>query len=424
MIRSQEMLPMRFLYGFLVALLSTSCALAAVPESPTPPGPWQKPPKLGKPEGRVVNVSTVDELVDAVLNVRSNTTIVIEPGTYELTRTLFITGGVKNIVLRGASDERDKVVIKGKGMRNKNFDPVPHGIMVGNAADVLIANLSIGDVWYHPVSLHGDLGCKRVRLFNLRLFDAGQQFIKANPNPAGKGPDDCIVEYCVVEFTDTSWQAYTQGMSIHGVSNWIVRNNLFRNIRGPKNDPKVGGCIDFWKGSRNTTVEGNVIVNCRMGIRFGLFKPGGGSHDHEGGIIRNNVIWRQPGTVNEPDGGIMIWDSPGTKVLNNTVILNGTWEPGVIEDRWSQGVLIANNLIDGRVWKREEAEIKEENNVLVSDLEIFAGAGKGDLRLSPKANRVLRKIHTAADCPRDLTGKKRGEETAPGAYDFPAGKEK
>jgi hypothetical protein len=409
---------MRFLHSVIILLISTSCALCAGPETPAPPGPWQKPPKLDKPEGNVVHVSTVDDLVDEVLNVRSNTTIVIEPGTYELPRTLFIDGGVKNVVLRGSSDERGKVVIKGKGMANKDFGSVPDGIMVGNATDVLIANLSIGDVWHHPVSIHGELGAKRVRLFNLRLFDAGEQFIKGDPDKMGRGADDCIVEYCVVEFTDTAWHAYTQGMSIHGVNNWIVRNNLFRNIRGPKNDPSVGGCIDFWKGSRNTTVEGNVLVNCRMGIRFGIIKREKGEHDHEGGIIRNNIIWRQAGAVVTPDGGIMIWDSPGTKVLNNTVILNGTWEPGVIEYRWSEGVLIANNLIDGRVWKREEAEAKEENNVLVSDLKLFANAGKADLRLSPKANEVLRKIRAVADCPRDLTGKKRGKETTPGAYEL------
>jgi hypothetical protein len=415
---------MRILNSFLIAVLTVSCASAADPVYPTPPGPWQKPPKLGKPEGHVVFVSTEAELVNAVVNIRSGTTILIKPGTYELTRTLQITGGVKNVSLRGATDERDKVVIKGKGMANKNYGNVPDGIMLGNVTDVLIANLSIGDVKFHPISLHGELGCKRVRMFNLRLFDAGEQFIKSDPDFEGRGIADCIVEYCVVEFNDTSSQGYTQGMSVHGASNWIVRNNLFRNIRGPKHEPTCGGCIDFWKGSRNTTVEGNVIVNSRMGIRFGIEKRGKGSHDHEGGIVRNNLIWRQPGAVNAPDGGIMIWDSPGTKVLNNTVVLNGTFSPGVIEYRWSDGVVVANNLIDGPVWKREEAEGKEENNVRIVDREILADVAKGDLRLTPKAEMVLNKLRTLADCPRDATGKKRSEETAPGAYDYPAKKAK
>ncbi len=84
--------------------------------------------------------------------------------------------------------------------------------------------------------------------------------------------------------------------------------------------------------------------------------------------------------------------------------------------------MIANNLIDGNVWKREETEGKEENNVRIGESAIFADAAKGDFRLAPKAEMVLRKLRAHADCSRDITGKKRGEETAPGAYDFPARK--
>src|SRR5262249_26745671 len=158
------------------------------------------------------------------------------------------------------------------------YGNVPHGIMVENATDVLIANLSVGDCWYHPVTLQGVDGCKRVRLYNVRLFDAGEQFLKSNPDGKGGGVDDSAVEYCVFEFTDTARHDYTQGMSCHHCSNWVVRNNLFRNIRGPrgpKDNPHVGGCVDFWNGSRGTTVEGNVIVNCRMGIRFGIIRREG-----------------------------------------------------------------------------------------------------------------------------------------------------
>lgn len=412
------------LFAVVLALLMSSCALADAPQSPAPPGPWQKPPKLEAPKGRVIRVRTENQLEDAVMKLRSNTTILIEPGIYQLTRTLRIGGGVKNVALRGASDERGKVILKGSGMRNKNFGNVPHGIMVTNASDVLIANLSIGDVWFHPISLHADLGCQRVRLFNLRLFDAGEQFLKSNPFPTGRGVDNCIVEYCVFEFTDTARHFYTQGMSVHGVRDWVVRNNLFRNIRGPKNSPGVGGCIDFWKGSRNTTVEGNVIINCRMGIRFGIdnAKKESGYHDHEGGIIRNNVICRQAGAVYAPDGGIMVWDSPGTKVVHNTVILNNTFKPGVIEYRWCDGVEIANNLIDGPVWEREEAKAKEANNILISDRVIFADAAKGDLRLTGKAKSSFRLLPARVDCFLDIAGRKRGNETTPGAYEFAAGK--
>ncbi len=61
-------------------------------------------------------------------------------------------------------------------MANRDFGDVPHGIMVSDATDVLIADLSVGEVYYHPVTLQGKSGAARVRIRNCRLFDAGEQF--------------------------------------------------------------------------------------------------------------------------------------------------------------------------------------------------------------------------------------------------------
>jgi hypothetical protein len=404
----------------LIAVVQVFPPYACSGEPLAAPGPWQSSPKLGAPKGRVVRVRTEAELQDAVHNLRSGTTILIEPGTYRLTATLHIRGGVKNVAIRGASGERNRVILKGPGMRRKDVSKVPHGIMVSDATDVLIANLSVGDVWFHPITLQGKDGCKRVRVYNVRLFDAGEQFIKANPDGAGGGADDCTVEYCVFEYTDTARHWYTQGMSVHTAKGWVVRNNLFRNIRGPAGDAKVGGCIDFWHGSKNTTVEGNVIVNCRIGIRFGLEhrKRTNGIHDHEGGIIRNNVFWREKGAVLAPDAAIMVWDSPGTKVLQNTVILNGTYlDGGAIEYRWSKRVILANNLTDARNWKREEADGRETNNRLVKDLNGFRKASVADLRLTPAARTVLSPVPALADCPLTIDGHNRSDPTDAGAYE-------
>jgi hypothetical protein len=414
----------------VVLLLVPLCLVAGGPagsrgrETAAPPGPWQRLPELDKPEGKVVRVRTEPELQAAVRALKSDTTVLIAPGTYELTSTLNIAGGVKNVALRGDAADRGKVVLKGKGMRKKEHGGVPHGIMVSDATDVLLANLSVGDVWNHPVTLQGQSGCKRVRLFNLRLFDAGEQFLKANPDGKGGGVDDCVVEYCVFEFTDTARHNYTEGMSVHTAANWVVRNNLFRNIRGPKADAGVGGCVDIWDGSKNTTVEGNVMVNCRMGVRLGFVNRAAekGRHDHMGGVVRNNVFWREPGAVEEPDTGIMVGDSPGTKVLHNTVILNGTYSGGAVEYRWSKGVTVANNLTDAMIWRREKAEGTETDNVVNAAAKLFVDAAGGDLHLSEKGAAALAKVGRLADCPNDLEGKKRGEKTDPGAHEFVKGR--
>jgi hypothetical protein len=415
-----------FVWLFIAYCLVATAPVDALAGEPiTPSGPWQHPPELDKPKGKVVAVRTEPELQAALRSLKSGTTILIAPGTYELTNTLKIEGGVKNVALRGDTRERGKVVLKGKGMRNKEFGNVPDGIMVRDATDVLIANLSVGDVWFHSITLQGSEGCKRVRLRNVRLYDAGEQFLKANPDGKGGGPDDCVVEYCVFEFTDTARSSYTEGMSVHTCANWVVRDNLFRNIRGPKDDPGVGGCIDIWDGSKNATVEGNIMVNCRMGIRLGFVHRSSekGVQDHEGGVVRNNVFWRERDAVLGPDVGIHVADSPGTKVLQNTVILNGTYpDGGAIEYRWCKGVTLANNLTDGRIYKRDGSEGKEEDNVVTADAKLFVNAAAGDLHLSAKGAASLARVKRLADCPNDLDGKKRAEKTDPGADEFAKGR--
>src|SRR5262245_7730875 len=69
-------------------------------EPPAPDGPWQRPPALPPPVGNVVQVGTEPELQQALQGLRSGTTILIAPGTYELTRTVRING-VHNVALRG-----------------------------------------------------------------------------------------------------------------------------------------------------------------------------------------------------------------------------------------------------------------------------------------------------------------------------------
>jgi hypothetical protein len=210
-------------------------------------------------------------------------------------------------------------------------------------------------------------------------------------------------------------------MSVHTAKGWIVRNNLFRNIRGPKGDANVGGCIDFWNGSKNTTAEGNIIVNCRMGVRFGIVdrKRMNGFHDHEGGIIRNNIFWREKEAVLAPDGAIMVWDSPGTKVLHNTVVLNGTFpDGGAIDYRWSKGVVLANNLTDARIWKREEADGQESNNRVARSLSVFRESSTADLRLTAKARAILAPVPALSGCPLTIDGHKRSDLTDAGAYEI------
>src|SRR5436309_10758384 len=138
-----------------------------VPASPS------SAPSLGAPppaSANVIWVSTTTQLQNAVQNLQSNQTIVVQPGTYQISAPLYIglNHQVSNVTVRGATDDFNDVVIRGAGMDNSQ---VPYGLDIFNAQDVTIANVSVGATYYDAVDLKGDAGAARVHLYHDRLFD-------------------------------------------------------------------------------------------------------------------------------------------------------------------------------------------------------------------------------------------------------------
>src|SRR5829696_3333816 len=76
-----------------------TAAVAALAATPTLAlASWPAtPPALPAPSGRVVNVSTEAQLQAAVSSIASGTTIVVAPGTYNLTNTLYFKGALTDI---------------------------------------------------------------------------------------------------------------------------------------------------------------------------------------------------------------------------------------------------------------------------------------------------------------------------------------
>ncbi len=153
------------------------------------------PPPLPAPTGRIVNVSTEAALQAAVAGVTSDTTIVIAAGTYALSQSLYFHGPLSNVSLRGATNNRDDVVLVGQGRDNESG--TPYGIWVGDAVvNLLVANLTIRDVYYHCIIYNP--GPQSPRIYNIHAKDAGQQLIKTNPNDDGTGINNGVIEYSAV----------------------------------------------------------------------------------------------------------------------------------------------------------------------------------------------------------------------------------
>jgi hypothetical protein len=348
--------------------------------------------------GSVVQVSTEAQLQAAMQNLQPGMTILIANGTYNLSNTLHVNG-VNNVTIRGTSG-CDDVVLIGRGMTNSNFEGVSHGIWT-NSSNTVIAHLTIRDVYYHPIILNP--GAQRPRIYNVRLKNGGQQLIKGNPTSSTEGIDNGVVEYSVMEFDTNSRDYYTNGVDIITGANWIIRDNLFRNIRAPVGQ-LAGPAVLMWGGSNNTIVERNLFLNTQRGIALGLQERA--PNDHSGGIVRNNIFFRKPGETG--DTGIYVADSPNTKVLHNTIVLSGTY-PNAIEYRFpdTTAVEIRFNLTDARIVSRDGATGNVANNIMSASSGLFVDPANNDLHLRSTAALVIDAASVHPDVTDDYDGQPR-----------------
>lgn len=363
---------------------------------------------------QTVTVDTVEELQTAVVNLTDNTTVLVADGTYNLTNTLNIRG-VQNVAIRSESGNRDSVVITGRGMSNSAFGNVPHTLAIYDASDVLIADLTLRDAYYHLVQIHGEADADGVHLFNLHLVDAGEQFVKGS-TAGSPGPysDNGLVECSLFEYTDRARSDYTNGVDVLAGSGWVIRDNTFRNIRAPAGQ-LAGPAVLMWRNSLDTIVERNLFIECDRAIALGLSSPDSNSrdgeteYDHQGGVIRNNMIYREgPGDI-----GITVNYARDVSIYHNTVIQNDTFPWGTIEYRFSSTTAtISNNLTDGPVWQRNGAAAALEGNVTTAVPGWFVDTTGADLHLTAAATAAINTAAGAALAGDDFDGHYRPVGTA------------
>lgn len=409
--------------AFTVVVLAAAGVTHARLPSSAPPLP---PPDPGV--FTVIPVDTVQELADACWNLASNQAIVIAPGTYDLTDHSFPNGvdgrltvgrygaaPISNIQIRGATGRPEDVVIVGGGM---DSDVVPFGFQVFTATDVVIADLSVGQVYYHAVAIQNDQGASRVTLRHCRLHDAGQQVVKGNRG-SNPGAEDVVIEYCEVFLTAGAIHhpelgyCYTNGIDAIGGRRWVIRDNLIHGF-WCQDGTLAGPAILMWQGSLDTVVERNTILDSSRGVSLGLVGPS----DHTGGVVRNNFIRWTTDAAYDVDVAVYT-TSPGSKVLHNTVLTHGLYQPGgpvAVEVRFAgaTGVEVRANLMDGGVWARDGAAPLVADNLTTASPSWFADETTGDLHLLPTAP-ALDLVTRLADCVDDFDATNR--PAAAGAAD-------
>jgi parallel beta-helix repeat protein len=335
--------------------------------------------------GSTMTVGNVTELVNAVAqaNGSGNMTIVLKDGTYTLDNMLWISGN--NLTFRSSSGNRDAVVIRGQGMSGG----VSHIFnVVGD--NFIVANMTIGWVANHGVQIHRD--SDNAIIHNVRFVDTYEQMLKVSFQPGDStSSDNGLVEWCLFEYSaGIGPQYYIGGIDAHQAHNWVIRHNVFRHIRSPESALSEHA-IHFWSDSSNTLVEHNIITNCDRGIGFGM-----GNEGHIGGMIRNNMVHTTR------DVGIILENSSGTAVYNNTVYTENYGNS--IEYRFSgtQGVSIINNLTNAEIRSRDGGAATVATNVTSAQASWFADAGSGDLHLVSAEPSVLDQGQTLLDVTQDI----------------------
>lgn len=353
----------------------------------------------------VAHVANIGGLRTAMTDARKRlpqaTTIFLADGTYDLSGGQGFWIDVPGLTIRGTSGNRDAVTIRGSGMTGGTT----HVFWIA-ADDVTLADMTIGWVKHHPIQVFGEQDVDRVRVRNLRIADGGQQLLKVSTDFKTAMSDDGIIECSLFEYTadiGPSW--YIGGVDAHRSVDWIVRDNVFRNIRSPETADDGRGnwaehAVHFWSDSKDTIVERNTIVNSDRGIGFGL-----GDRGHTGGIIRNNMIAHD---ASYGDVGIGLENAADARVLHNTIFFSNSY-PNAIEYRFGgTRATITNNLTNKHIAARDGGTATLTTNVTNAVAAWFSDAASGNLRLARDVAGVTESGTALPDAPTDVDRAPRG----------------
>ena len=351
----------------------------------------------------VVVVTNESDLREQAFQADPGTTILIEPGVYDLEGAIQIVND--GITLRSSSGIREDVILDGGGMLTGLIQ-----VILIEADDVTVADLSIRNGGEHGVSVQGS---DRPTLYNLHILDTGYQLVKVNP--VGDGSEDGILACSRLEYSVSSPEEYTNGISAHNAHRWTVRDNQWYRIRTPGNTPAPA--ILFWSGSTETIVERNILIDCFQGIAFGNSSHDEG--DHVGGIVRNNFIYASQ----LHDSVIEMVHATGWLVAHNTaLLLNPNGLDWGMEARFADTTgTFANNLTNMRIWHdRDGAASMLIGNMENLMIEWLRNPTIADLHLLGDTLPPIDAAEPLPEVPSDIDGNPRPNGGAPdvGADEF------
>jgi hypothetical protein len=215
---------------------------------------------------RTVDVRNFAELVNTCRNALPGDTILLAPGVYSIRQMsrILISGRPGPVIVKGTTGNPADVIVEGLGQDNPAVEMV---FNLDDSPEWTFQDFTTRNTYDHGFKFdHGSTDCV---LRNIVMRDHGSSGVKGTSDPqVGRYPDRLLIERCDIAFTNNSGgtRSVVEGIDGVGVSDWIIRNNRFKNIQRNGKDAYAV----FTKGnSSNTVVEANYIENCFIGASFG-----------------------------------------------------------------------------------------------------------------------------------------------------------
>jgi len=288
----------------------------------------------------------------------SSNILILEDGVYDVPSTLNITR--PNTFIISFSGDPLEVVLQGSGMFESS-DIV--NIFTVKAPGFLLDGVTLKEVSNHLIQIKGEEGANFPIIRNSILQDAYQQLIKVTTGRQNRPSESGVIENCLFEYTaGIGPNFYIGGIDAHGVTNWLIRKNIFKYIASPAQQVSEYA-IHLWGNAQNNIVDSNIIIDSDRGVGFGMGRYKGDKFSNFAGVVSNNVIFHSDNTHPFADTGICLENSPKTIVEGNYIYLKHDYN-SAIEYRFisTQQVKVQNNHVNKSISSRGGGQAELVNN--------------------------------------------------------------
>ena len=380
-------------------------------------------PPLPQPQGEVVEVATVEDLVKAIEQAQAGQTILVADGHYLIPRYVEIQAN--GVTLRGASGQRQRVILD--GLRSNHHELLG----VRACSGVTIADLTIQNARTNGFKINSETNVQRLTIRNCIIHNIWQRGVKGvkvpQTNRETVRPKNCRIQYCLFyndrpkrlsdDPADIANGNYIAGIDVMYAKDWTISDNVFVGIQGATGEGR--GAIFLWFDAQNCAIERNVIIDCDVGLQLGNAHRADNVEYHcVGCIARNNFITRAP------EAGIVTVYTKDCKILHNTIHDPHSRLNRLIRTVFTNdGLLVANNLLSGPGMSNEsDSKIGFTGNLIKDMTAAFVDPARGNLHLTQAATEAIDKAVTPDEVTEDID---RQPRTRPdiGADELDSGKE-